>query len=101
MLRKKLKKSPETDDTTKDQPQSSKELAENPIKTNPLQTSKFFPKQFWQKLQNLEFEMSEKLEEIDFCKDKNIAITYNPLRYASEVHCNYMEKFLDEPKRFL
>lgn len=97
MLRKKLKKNHDSSDNKGENSESSHELSKNPH-----QTSNFFDQPLWKKLQELEFEMSQKLQEIDFYKDKNVGMVYNPLEYACEVHVNYMEKYLgSNPKRFL
>lgn len=97
MLRKKLKINHESADKDGENSESSQELSKNP------QTSNFFNQPIWKKLQELEFEMSQKLQEIDFYKDKNVGMVYNPLEYACEVHVNYMEKYLgsSSPKRYL
>lgn len=49
---------------------------------------------FWEKIWKVEQELAAELDKIDFKKDKNIAAIYNPLDYASDVHKNFMRKFL-------
>ena len=53
-----------------------------------------FELELWEKIWKIEEELSAELMKIDFKKDKNIAAIYNPLEYASDVHKNYMRKYL-------
>lgn len=53
-----------------------------------------FELEFWEKIWNLEQQLSSELMKIDFKKDKNIAAVYNPLEYAADVHKNFMQKYL-------
>lgn len=53
-----------------------------------------FELEFWEKIWQVEQSLAAELMEIDFTKDKNIAAVYNPLDYASDVHRNYMRKYL-------
>lgn len=63
--------------------------------------SPFFEKaEFWEKLYDIERRMSNELNEVSFTSS-TIAAVYNPIEYASELHCAYLKKFLNEPKQVL
>lgn len=63
--------------------------------------SPFFEKtEYWQKLYDIEHRMSNELNEVSFTSSA-IAAVYNPIEYASELHCAYLKKFLNEPKQVL
>jgi hypothetical protein len=55
--------------------------------------------QFWQKLFKIECDLYSELLQLNF--PASICAIYNPLEYAAEVHCQYMQKFLDGPKDLL
>lgn len=51
----------------------------------------------WQQLYDIECRMSQELSAISF-KTANVSAVYNPIEYASDLHCAYMQKFLNEAK---
>ncbi|XP_067617786.1 single-strand selective monofunctional uracil DNA glycosylase [Eurosta solidaginis] len=51
----------------------------------------------WARFYKLECNLNEALRKIDV--PANITHTYNPLEYAAQLHCGYLKKFLDGPKR--
>lgn len=53
-----------------------------------------FEPQLWEKIWTMESRFSDELRAINFKSDKNIAVVYNPLEYAADVHKNFMRKFL-------
>ncbi|XP_073819638.1 uncharacterized protein isoform X2 [Musca autumnalis] len=53
-------------------------------------------KQLWKQFYDLERELNVKLREFSFQLH-----TYNPVVHAAEIHCNYLQKYLDSPKRIL
>ncbi|XP_073835815.1 single-strand selective monofunctional uracil DNA glycosylase-like [Musca autumnalis] len=53
-------------------------------------------KQLWKQFYDLERELNKKLEKFRFLFD-----TCNPVVYAAEIHCNYLQQYLDSPKRIL
>lgn len=66
-------------------------------------TSPFFgndSSMFWHRLYSIECRLSARLKEINFLS-ATIAAVYNPIEYASELHCNYLKKFLNGPKDVL
>lgn len=66
--------------------------------TNTMNASRFFDEApLWQQLYDIECRMTEELSSITF-KSANVAAVYNPIEYASELHCAYMKKFLDQTK---
>ena len=93
MLRKKLKLTNDNRNNTID------EVNTIPSSSSEVVTSKYFTskKPFWKELYEIECEMCDKLSEIKFSS----SYVYNPISYASELHCSYMEKFLDGPKTVL
>lgn len=69
--------------------------------TNPIVTSSFFEQKMWTKFHNLECEVVDHLSKIDFLQCKDVMAVYNPLEYASEVHQNFLRKYLDGEKSVL
>lgn len=53
-----------------------------------------FEQTYWEKVWEMEKNLSVEAMTIDFKKDKNIAAIYNPLEYAEDIHLNFMRKFL-------
>lgn len=62
-------------------------------------TSSLFSSPFWHKLHEIEQQMNKDLSNVSFPKD--IACIYNPLIYARALHCEFMSKFLDAPKKVI
>lgn len=52
---------------------------------------------FWSRFYSLECQLNDDLLSIEI--PSSITHVYNPLVYASNLHCAYLEKFLDGPKR--
>ncbi|XP_055543975.1 single-strand selective monofunctional uracil-DNA glycosylase [Wyeomyia smithii] len=53
----------------------------------------------WQKVYQLELQLCEALKQVTLPAD--VAVTYNPIEYAAELHTAYMQKYLDNPKPVL
>lgn len=100
MIRKKLKVASEAksnavvDDNNKER---SHEIA---AESGVAITSQHFQMPFWQRLYNIECRLSAELKTINF-HSKNIAAVYNPLEYAANLHCDFLQKYLDGPKSVL
>lgn len=77
--------------------QETNEIAGN---TKPTVTSHFFEMPFWQRMNDIECRLSVELKNINF-HSQNVAAVYNPLEYAAELHCDYLQKYLDGPKTVL
>lgn len=54
---------------------------------------------FWSRFYSLECQLNDALQTIE--TPSSITHVYNPLNYASNLHCAYLEKFLDGPKRVI
>lgn len=91
MLRKKLKLNNETNNES---PQTNDE-----IPNDDNITSKYFQKPFWLELYEIECNLKLKYKNITFSQP--VASIYNPIEYASELHCNFLKKFLNGPKKIL
>lgn len=77
----------------------------SPINNNNQQiTSPFFTidnqTEFWQKLYGIECRLSAELKKIPF-QSSTISAVYNPIEYASDLHCAYLKKYLNAPKSVL
>lgn len=80
-----------------DEAENLDDSAENDEKTvdlSPVNFTVTFELEFWEKIWKIEQDLSAALTKIDFKIDKNISAIYNPLEYASNVHTNYMRKYL-------
>lgn len=62
-------------------------------------TSNLFSVPLWQKLHEIEVQMNNELRGLKFSKP--VGAVYNPVEYASELHCAYMRKFLTGRKHVL
>lgn len=63
-------------------------------------TSNYFNnKPIWEKVYEIECEMNKKYKELTF--PAQVAAVYNPVEYASELHCAFMQKYLTGPKKIL
>lgn len=103
MLRKKLKlanveaiaetpNQSEPNETKKSKATKSKALASA---TSILHTTPF-----WKGLYAIECRMNDQFNQINFVKGP-VAAVYNPIVYAAELHCAYLEKYLTGPKSVL
>lgn len=54
---------------------------------------------FWNRFYKLECQLNVDLQNIEI--PSNITHVYNPLDYATNLHCAYLEKFLDGPKKVI
>lgn len=55
---------------------------------------------FWKGFYDIECRMNEQFRAINFVKGP-VAAVYNPVEYAAELHCAYLEKYLTGPKTVL
>lgn len=67
-------------------------------------TSPFFANDqqiaFWQKLYDIECRLSNELKTINFLSPI-VAAVYNPIEYASDLHCAYLQTYLNATKSVL
>lgn len=61
--------------------------------------SPYFKKPLWFELLEIEKNLSDDLLTINYPNE--IAAVYNPLDYASQIHCAYMKKYLDSRKHVI
>ena len=66
----------------------------------PVSVSPYFEIPFWKRMYQIECRLSAELSLINF-KDAKVAAVYNPIEYASEIHCAFLEKYLHGPKTVL
>ncbi|BFF90471.1 single-strand selective monofunctional uracil-DNA glycosylase [Drosophila madeirensis] len=62
-------------------------------------TSALFAKPLWKQFYDIECKLNEVLSTID--TPATIECTYNPVEYASSLHCAYLRRFLDAPKHIM
>lgn len=93
MIRKKLKLA---ESNQPDEKQSSDTSTERSINASPF----FGQTPIWQQLYDIECRLSQELNAITF-KSATIAAVYNPVEYASDLHCAYMKRFLTGSKAVL
>lgn len=55
---------------------------------------------FWKGFYEIECRLNDKLRSINFVRGQ-VAAVYNPVEYAAELHCAYLEKYLTGPKNVL
>lgn len=107
MLRKKLKNVTEQS-TNSNKKQKTINASEPVVKQNvTMITSKYFtanseanlahicPIPIWQQLYQIELKLNESIQSLKF--KLPVAAVYNPIDYAAELHCAYLEKFLKIP----
>lgn len=82
------------------QSQRSSKPSNNNKLTSPFFASDSNHTQFWQKLYDIECRLSAELKTIQFLSSQ-ISAVYNPIEYASDLHCAYLQKFLNAPKLVL
>lgn len=51
----------------------------------------------WQSLFLIEKRLAQEL----LNQNNHLVVTYNPLEYAQEVHCAYLERYMNSPKQVL
>uniref|UniRef100_A0A182VYR0 Uracil-DNA glycosylase-like domain-containing protein n=1 Tax=Anopheles minimus TaxID=112268 RepID=A0A182VYR0_9DIPT len=54
---------------------------------------------YWQQVYRIERELSAALRKVILPSE--VAACYDPIEYASEIHCAYLQRFLDGPKHVL
>lgn len=91
MLRKKLKLQ-KVDATNNGQ---NKEIATTAALSSSPSTDSF-----WKRFYDIECRMNEQFRSINFVRGP-VAAVYNPVEYAAELHCAYLEKYLTGPKTVL
>ncbi|XP_041764531.1 single-strand selective monofunctional uracil DNA glycosylase [Anopheles merus] len=57
------------------------------------------PLPYWQQVYQIERELSAALRQVALPWD--VAACYDPIEYAAEIHCAYLQRFLDGPKPIL
>ncbi|XP_022213183.1 single-strand selective monofunctional uracil-DNA glycosylase [Drosophila obscura] len=62
-------------------------------------TSALFAQPLWEQFYNNECSLNEVLLSLE--TPPTIACTYNPVEYASSLHCAYLRRFLDGPKNVM
>ncbi|KAH8383327.1 hypothetical protein KR009_008021 [Drosophila setifemur] len=62
-------------------------------------SSKLFCQPLWQQFYNIEVKLNEDLDGLTPPPD--IACIYNPVQYASSLHCSYLRRYLDGPKKLV
>lgn len=61
------------------------------------QTCPYFKQKLWQNFYDIEMELNEALSKLQ--SPSNISYIYNPIEYASEIHCEYLKKYLTNRKK--
>ncbi|XP_016950263.1 single-strand selective monofunctional uracil-DNA glycosylase [Drosophila biarmipes] len=61
--------------------------------------SDFFGQPLWLKFYNTEVKLNEALDQLT--PPPNIKCIYNPIVYASQLHCDYVRRFLSGPKKLV
>lgn len=101
MLGKKIKRAAtnnQVDSEAPSHPKAKSTKQTNKTTPSPDITSPFFETmQFWEKVYDVECRMSAELKAISFLAS-NISAVYNPIEYAADLHCKYLNKFLNGPK---
>lgn len=100
MIRKKLKLASESKEVAVVGDNNEEKLNESAANASVAITSHYFQTPFWQRLYNIECRLSAELKKINF-HSQNIAAVYNPLEYAADLHCDFLQKYLDGPKSVL
>lgn len=100
MLSKKLRLA--LDSTAHVSKSNDSKAAEDPQNTNKTEgttiiiTSKYFRSEtFWQKLYKIECDLNDALSELKF--NEPVTAVYNPVVYAADLHCAYLQKFAKGP----
>lgn len=104
MLRKKIKRAANNNESASDSQSNPKskiiKQSQNPSQSSSVTSPFFDSMQFWQKIYDVECRMSAELKAISFLSS-NISAVYNPIEYASDLHCAYLRKFLNTSKPVL
>lgn len=61
---------------------------------NIITTSNHFPSPLWKRFYDLECCLNEELHRFRF--DSKITHVYNPVEYASQIHCEYLKRYLHD-----
>lgn len=75
------------------------ETPENVTNVGKIVSSTLFSSPFWHKMDRIEQEMTRELSELSFPKE--IVAIYNPLTYAHDIHCEFLDKFLNGTKKIV
>ncbi|XP_017047177.1 single-strand selective monofunctional uracil-DNA glycosylase [Drosophila ficusphila] len=89
MLKRKLNQ--QKDNLEDEQPKKSS--------TNEGNISEFFLQPLWSKFYMMEVKLNEELDKLT--PPPNITCIYNPIVYASQLHCDYLRCYLDGPKKLV
>lgn len=100
MIRKKLKLATESKSNAVKDGDIEEQTKENAAASNVALTSQYFQMPFWQRLFDIECRLSAELKKVNF-HSQNIAAVYNPIEYAADLHCDFLQKYLDGPKAVL
>ncbi|XP_050070556.1 single-strand selective monofunctional uracil DNA glycosylase [Anopheles maculipalpis] len=71
----------------------ARKLVEDEVTPNPAMIP------YWRQVYLIERELSAALRKVVLPSD--VAACYDPIEYASEIHCGYLQRFLDGPKPVL
>lgn len=97
MLRKKIKRAA-TNIQAESEPQSDpKAKLTKPSQASAITSPFFESMQVWQKIYDIECRLSAELKAISFLSS-TVSAVYNPIEYAADLHCKYLQKFLNGPK---
>ncbi|XP_053682606.1 single-strand selective monofunctional uracil DNA glycosylase isoform X2 [Sabethes cyaneus] len=66
--------------------------------SSPATESAVLHQPLWKRVYQLELQLCEALKQVTL---GDVAVTYNPIEYAAELHIAYLQKFLDGPKPVL
>ncbi|KAH8277146.1 hypothetical protein KR026_006110 [Drosophila bipectinata] len=64
-------------------------------------TSELFGQPLWQQFFNIEAKLNDSLDQMIHPLPPNVSCTYNPLVYASQLHCDYLRRYLGGPKKLI
>lgn len=68
----------------------------NNVNNSILTTSNHFPAPLWKRFYDLECCLNQELHHFRF--ESKITHVYNPVEYASQIHCEYLRKYLNDSK---
>lgn len=100
MIRKKLKLAAESKSNAVVRDNSTERSNENVTASDTAITSQHFQMAFWRRLYDIECRLSAELRKINF-HSKDVAAVYNPIEYAADLHCDFLQKYLNGPKPVL
>lgn len=64
-------------------------------------TSELFPQPLWQQFFNIEAKLNDNLDQMIHPLPPNVTCIYNPIVYASQLHCDYLRRYLEGPKKLI